>query len=321
MLPMSALYIREAEVAELVTIDDAIGVLADCFARWPDIRGQNIARSRVKLPNGMFNLLGAGYGPGDVFGVKAYFATAAGARFQVLLYSAVSGELLAILEADLLSKLRTGAASGIATKVLSNPDAAVLGIIGTGRQAFAQVQAISAVRRLESIRAFSRTEASCAQFCDMIEQRLGIAARVARSAEECVREAAIVTTITKSAVPVCRGEWLRPGTHINAAGANAAARRELDEATIARASVLCTDSIEQAKGEAGEFVGLGAPGQKTWGDVRELGDVVSKTVGGRTNASDVTVFKSLGLGIEDVAFAELIYRRAIAAKAGSSLHL
>lgn len=138
----------------------------------------------------------------------------------------------------------------------------------------------------------------------------------AASAEACVAGADVVVLITKSATPVCRSEWLADGTHVNGAGANAADRRELDPAIMRRARVLVTDDREQAKVEAAEFIDLAAAGTLSWGDVRELGDLVSGTAGGRTSPADLTVFKSLGIALEDVAFAELILRRAVEAGAG-----
>jgi ornithine cyclodeaminase/alanine dehydrogenase-like protein (mu-crystallin family) len=313
---MRTIFIREAEVAELVTIQDALDVMSECFSLWPEVRAQNVARQRIKMPKGMFNLLGAGYSPRDVFGVKAYFASPAGAKFNILLHSADSGDLLAVIEADLLSRLRTGAASGLATRLLAREDAKVLGVIGSGQQALTQVAAISNVRALERVLVFSRTAAHARTFAARVERELGLRAEATTSAQECVTSADVVTTITKSAEPVCCGEWLRPGVHINAAGANAAARRELDDGAVLNASVRCTDSLAQARDEAGEFLALARENRLDWSGIVELGDIASGAAPGRSGPDDITLFKSLGIGIEDVAFAELIYRRAIAAGGG-----
>ena len=230
-----------------------------------------------------------------------------------------SGRLKAIIEADLLGQLRTGAASGIATRLLANPDARKLGVIGTGRQARTQVVAVCAVRPIERIRVFSRTPAPCEAFARALEQELGIETRAAPSAEACVADADVVVTITKSAEPVCRADWLARGAHVNAAGANAGDRREIDADTVLRAAVKVTDHIEQAKIEAAEFCDLVAAGKLAWSDIHELGELVTGRVTGRTSASDLTLFKSLGIALEDVAFAEVVLQRALAAGMGKAI--
>ena len=308
---MNALYITETDVARLVTIHDAIDALDECFAHWRELRSENLPRGRARLPGGAFNLLGAGYSLKKVFGLKAYFAAPGGARFHVMLYSAESGALLAMIEADLFGQLRTGAASGIATRLLARPDASSLAVIGAGQQAFAQVAAIAAVRPIRSVSIFSRSAERRSAFARRIERELNIEAVPADSADSCVGGADIVTTITKSPEPVCLGAWLSPGVHVNAAGANAANRRELDQATILRADARFTDSIAQARLEAGEFIDRVAAGQLAWEDVGEIGDLASGATPGRRSERAITLYQSLGLGIEDVAFAALLQRRAI----------
>ena len=132
-------------------------------------------------------------------------------------------------------------------------------------------------------------------------------------------DAGVVVTITKSAEPVCRAGWLAKGVHVNAAGANSGDRRELDGETVLRATVKVTDHVEQARMEAGEFRDLVAAEKLDWSDVRELGEVVTGKVKGRTSPSDLTLFKSLGIALEDVAFGELVYQRALAAGVGKPL--
>ena len=308
---VDALYISESDVARLVTIHDAIDALDECFAHWPAVRSENLPRGRARLPGGAFNLLGAGYSLKSVFGVKAYFAAPGGARFHVMLYSAASGALLAMIEADLFGQMRTGAASGIATRLLARRESSRLAVIGAGQQALAQVAAIAAVRPIRSVSVFSRSAEHRSAFADRIERDLEIEARPADHAESCVVGADIVTTITKSPEPVCMGAWLSAGVHVNAAGANAANRRELDRAAVVKADARFTDSTVQARLEAGEFIDLVEAGQLAWDSIDEIGDLASGKAAGRRSERDITLFKSLGLGIEDVAFAELVYRRAL----------
>jgi alanine dehydrogenase len=253
-----------------------------------------------------------------VHGLKAY-AGVKGAQFHTLLYSSLDGRLKAMIEADLFGQMRTGAASGLATKLMANPDAQTLGVIGTGRQSRTQVIAVCAVRPIKRVNVFARTPANREDYARALEKELGIEARPASSAEACVGDAQVVVTITKSAEPVCRAAWLAPGVHVNAAGANSGDRREIDGETVLRAAVKATDHVEQAKVEAGEFRDLVAAGKLAWSDIRELGELVTGKAKGRASPSDLTLFKSLGIALEDVAFAELVYQRALAAGVGKPI--
>jgi ornithine cyclodeaminase/alanine dehydrogenase len=315
----SPIYLTEADVARLVTVDDAITVLEQAFGAWHTDGTTNLPRQRAPLATGNFNLMGASYGPRGVYGLKAYFGGKAGARYHALIYGADSGILLAMIEADLFGQLRTGAASGLATKLLANSGARTLAIIGAGKQARAQALAVCAVRPITQVRVFCRSDERRTEFARTLEAELKIETRPALTAAACVGGAEIVVTITKSAEPVCRSEWLADGVHINAAGANSADRREVDPATVLRAAVRATDDREQAREEAAEFRDLVGAGRLSWDDVAELGSLVTGKVPGRTSPSAVTLFKSLGIGLEDVAFADLIHRRALEAGVGRNI--
>jgi alanine dehydrogenase len=315
---MSAIYLTEADVGRLVTVKDAIVALEELFATWGQPSTANIPRRRARLPGGAFNLMGAAYGAKGIYGLKAY-AGMKGGQFHTLLYSSVDGKLKAMIEADLFGQLRTGAASGLATKLMANPDAHTLGVIGTGRQSRTQAVAVCAVRPIKRVNVFARTPESREGYARSLEKELGIEVRPAPSAEACVAEADVVVTITKSAEPVCRAGWLAKGVHVNAAGANSGDRRELDGETVLRAAVKVTDHVEQAKMEAGEFRDLVAAEKLTWSDIRELGEIVTGKAKGRTSPSDLTLFKSLGIALEDVAFGEVVYQRALAAGVGKPM--
>ena len=315
---MSAIYLTEADVQRLVTVKDAIATLEELFATWGQPSTANIPRRRARLPGGALNLMGASYGAKNVYGLKAY-AAMKGGQFHTLLYSSVDGKLKAMIEADLFGQLRTGAASGLATKLMANPDARTLGMIGVGRQSRTQAVAVCAVRPIKRVNVFARTPESRESYARSLEKELGTEVRPATSAEACVAEADVVVTITKSAEPVCRAGWLAKGVHVNAAGANSGDRRELDGETVLRATVKVTDHVEQARMEAGEFRDLVAAEKLDWSDVRELGEVVTGKIKGRTSPSDLTLFKSLGIALEDVAFGELVYQRALAACVGKPM--
>lgn len=318
-MPHPPLYLTEEDVTNLVTVEDAIAVLEELFATWGDLATVNLPRQRAPLAGGAFNLMGAAYGKKGVFGLKAYFGGRGGARYHVLLYAADGSGLMAMIEADALGALRTGAASGLATRLLARPDAKTLGVIGSGKQARTQAAAVCAVRGIARARVFSPSPEHRLSFAFSIADELGVETEPVDTAEECVAGADIVVTITKASEPVCRAEWLADGVHINAAGANAANRRELDPATVLRAAVRTTDHRAQAQVEAGEFRDLVSAGKLFWNDISELGDLVTGKARGRSSPSDITLFKSLGIALEDIAFAELIFRRAIAAGAGRPL--
>jgi alanine dehydrogenase len=303
------LYLTEADVQQLANVKDAIAALEQLFETWPDPATVNLPRQRAQIGNDNFNLMGAAWGTGEIFGLKAYFS-GAGGRYQVLLYSSRDGSLKAMIEADHLGRMRTGAASGLATRLLANPEARILGVIGAGRQAWTQVAGVCAVRKIEIVRVFARTAEHRDSLAKQIERTLRVTAKPVTSTEAAVSDADVVVTITKSAEPLLRADWLKPGVHVNAVGAVAAERREIDAETVLRATVRATDQLAQAQIEAGEYRDLVAAGRLKWQDVVELGDILTEKAPGRRSPADITLFKSLGMALEDIAFADLVVRRA-----------
>jgi alanine dehydrogenase len=304
------LYLTEADVRGLATVKDAIATLEGLFATWGDAATINLPRQRARAGNGLFNLMGAAWGAKQLFGLKAYYGGGNGGRYHALLYSAADGKLQAMIEADALGQMRTGAASGLATRLLANPGARILGVIGSGRQAFTQVAAICAVRRIDQVLVFSPTASHRESFAQEIGRELDVAAQPVASAEAAVTEADIVVTITKAAQPILRANWLKSGVHINVAGSNSEGRREIDGETVLRSTVRATDHLAQARVEAGEYIDLVAAGRLKWQDIVELGNLLTGKASGRRGPADITLFKSLGIGLEDIAFADLIVRRA-----------
>jgi alanine dehydrogenase len=304
------LYLTESDVRRLVTVKDAIATLELLFETWPEPETVNLPRQRATIGKGALNLMGGAWGAAELFGLKAYYG-APGGRFHVLLYSSRDCALKAMIEADHLGRMRTGAASGLATKVLANPEARRLGVIGAGRQAFTQVEAVCAVRKIETVRVFTRTAEHREAFAREIEKKLRVAAKPVSSGEAAVGDADVVITITNSSEPVLRANWLKSGVHLNVAGANAASRREVDAETVLRSTVRATDHLAQAQVEAGEYRDLVAAGRLKWQDIVELGDILTEKVPGRRGPADITLYKSLGIALEDIAFADLIVHRAI----------
>ncbi len=314
------LYITVEEVRALVTMKDAVDALDEAFRHWHDAGTDNLPRRRLALPAGHVNIMGATYPSKGVYGYRTYAIVPGGMmNNSVVLHDVKGGPPLAIVESGSASTTRTGAATGVATRYMAREDAKRVGLIGTGRQAVAQLEALKEVRRLDHVSVFSRTKEKREEFAKRMSGALGIAVEPAESARACVKGADIVVTATMSNDPVFFADWIEPGMHINIMGTNAAHRREADDKTILRADVLVTDHRLQATIEAGELIELAASGRLAWDDVAELGDVVGGKMKGRTAPDQVTVFKSLGLCYEDVAFCKLIYDRARAKNVGREL--
>jgi alanine dehydrogenase len=292
------LQITEDQVRKLLPMPDCVRLMREVFKDLRAGMALNQSRRRLTLPTGstLHSLAGAW---GKYFGTKIYSSNPKfGANFFFLLFDAESGRPLAQFEANYLGQIRTGAASGYATDILAAQDASTLAIIGSGFQARSQVEAIRAVRAIKEIRVWSRNAAKCEEFARVT------GATACSSAEHAVRGADIVATATSAKDPVLKSEWIAEGTHINAMGSNQALRRELPSQVIARATLIAIDSIEQGKIEAGDL--LLAP--VDWADPRivELAHVEARPAG-----APVTIFESLGLGVEDVAAAAFVYEQLL----------
>lgn len=305
---MEPLIIKEADVEKLVTVPEIVDVLEAAFRDQADGRAINNPRQRLKMDGAMLHLM-SGAVPG-YFGYKAYTVAAGKARFYFYLFKAETAELLSIMEADALGQIRTGAATGLATRLMANPDASAATLFGAGWQAQSQLLAMDAVRNLERVWIVNRKPDRRAAFIEAMQPRVKARLAAAESAEAAVKESQIITTMTSSREPVLHGEWLQPGQHINAAGGNLLLRREVDDNAVLQADRLVVDSLEQSKIEAGEFVGVIETGRRHWEDFVELRDVAAGYKPGRTAAGEITLFKSLGMAMEDVAIARLVYERA-----------
>lgn len=311
-----AIFLSEADVQELLPMERALERVEASLLQQHRGTAVNRSRERILLPHTSLHYMAAALTEEGMLGMKVYTVSRETLRFMVLLYDAENGELLALLEADHLGRLRTGAASGVATKYMARPDASRLGLIGSGRQACTQLEAVSRVRKLNAVKVFSRNEARRREFCREMSENLQLAVEPAADAETAARFGDIVVTATTSREPVLRGAWLRLGTHVNAIGANMLNRRELDDEALARAGVIAVDSIEQAREEAGDLAhGLTAR-PDGWDDIVELHEIVSGATAGRCAEDDVTVFKSSGIALWDVAAAGYVYRSALEREKG-----
>ncbi len=317
-----ALLLKEKDVRELLTMSDAIAAVEEVMRR--QATGQAIVqpRHRLELPDKGFlhYMAGADVSAGLV-GMKLYTSVHGALQFLVPLYRSSTGELIALVEADHLGLMRTGAASGVASRYMARQDARTLGVIGTGYQAGSQIEAVAAVRKLMRVRVFGRDAARRARFAAEMSARLYINVEPAASAEEAVRGADIIVTATTALKSVLEGAWIAPGAHINAIGANFPQKRELDDAAVARASRIVVDFIEQAKMEAGDLIQAFAQDPARWNAVHELSEVITGKFPGRANAEEVTLFKSSGIAIWDVAVAAKVVELAVAKGRGLQVPL
>jgi alanine dehydrogenase len=315
------LFLTETDVDHLLKMQDALRVVEDALREMGRARASNRPRQRVRMPEGILQVMPAGLPARGYAGFKYYTSFRAGTRFWFHLIDANNGDVLAIMQADRLGQQRTGAASGVATKHLARADASSIGILGTGWQAESQLEAVCAVRQIRIVKCYSRDTEHRKKFADEMGVRLNVDLRSMDSAEGAVCDADIVITATNAREPVLRGEWLMPGTHINAIGSNRAESRELDDHAVIRSACVCVDSIEQARVEAGDLLSPIERGVFSWNRVQELGDLVSGKITGRTDRSQITLFKSLGIALEDVAVGAWVYERAVELKIGRQVSL
>jgi ornithine cyclodeaminase/alanine dehydrogenase-like protein (mu-crystallin family) len=315
------LFLNEQQVTDVLTMQMAIAAVEEALKQQGVGSAINNPRSRVRLPSGQLHLMSAALPTHGVIGYKAYTAFRGNTRFHVMLYSADTGELLAMLQADRLGQMRTGAASGVATTHMARAEAHHVGIFGTGWQARAQLEAVCAVRSIQSIKAFGRDATRRQTFCSEMSQRLSLPVEPATTPEAAVKGMDVVITSTNARDPLFDGNWLEPGTHINAIGSNALIRREIDDTTVRRSALIVVDSKDQARLECGDLLGPLERGIIHWEQVRELGGVVAGFVSGRDQSSDITLFESHGLALWDLAAGMAVYNAAKAKGIGSELAL
>lgn len=307
------LYLSEADVAELLSPPDAVAAIEDCFRRMAAGAVENRPRYRLRLEGGALAVMAAADLELGYAGAKVYAGFRGGARFAVLLFRADAPELVAVVEADKLGQLRTGAASAVAARHLAREGARSLGLIGCGWQAESQLACIrSVLPELERVVAYCRNEERLRAFCSEHGAEPGESHRDPAGCD-------VVVTVTSSPDPVLRGEWLEPGVLVCAVGANDGRRRELDNVVLERAAFVCCDSVEDAKQESADLIEPVEAGVLDWLEVHELQEVVAGQVAGRGSDEDVVVFKSNGLAAWDVAVAAAVVERARAAGAGREL--
>jgi ornithine cyclodeaminase/alanine dehydrogenase-like protein (mu-crystallin family) len=297
--------ISNEEVRELVTTSDAITAMKAAFQSAGS--GEQQTRIRTVAGGVMLSTMGAVLPGEGIAGAKVYTTIEGRFRFVILLFSTTDGRPLAAIEGDAMTGLRTAAATAVATDHLSRMDAQVLSIIGTGAQARAHVPALFQVRRFKEV-IIAGIEGQ-QRFADEVARSTGVPVQVA-SIEDAARQADVLLTVTRSAIPLFDGDLLKADAFVAAVGASKASTRELDDRAIQRAATIVVEWKEQARQEAGDLV-LSAPGTFDWENVRELAEFVDGRASIEDSRNGPVIYKAIGVGLEDVALAGLVYQRSI----------
>lgn len=314
-----ALFLKDEDVAQCVTMDAMLEAIESMQRQYGDGQAHNMTRRKIIADSGMLSVMGGGLFHQGLLGVKTYTVVKGAYSFQVSLYDANTGELLLYTQANRLGQLRTGATTGVAVKHLANPEDATVGIIGTGGQAPTQLEALSKVRGIKKIKAYSRTQERREEFARRMADTMGVEVSAVTSNEDAVRDCDIVLCIAATMDPVVEAAWLKDGSTLIGAGPTTWRAREVDEAVITRAGKLIVDSTEQAAIEAGDLCSAVDKGIIQWSKVHELRHVVSGAVTGRDSNDQVVYAKIMGTGVADVAAAKLAYDSAKAAGLGTEM--
>lgn len=304
------LYLSDMEVGRLLSTEIAIQCLDAAFKDQATGGAINLPRRRIPLRSGSYNTMSAAWLERDVVGEKSYVATRHGVGFFVLLYNTTRNGLIAMFEANSLGQIRTGAASGLASRYMARPDSETVGMIGTGYQAQSQLESVVTVLPIKSAKIYSRSLENREKFALEMSDKLGIEIIGTTSAEEAIKGADVLITVTGSSTPVLFGDWLVPGVHINAAGANSWMRRELDNAAVSKANMIITDDVPQARVECADLMQAAETGRLNWQQVFSLADITSGRITARSSPDDITLFESQGVALEDIAVAEYLYKMA-----------
>jgi ornithine cyclodeaminase len=303
-------YLTENDVRQLLTMNDAVELVEAALKARAEGRAIDVPRVRAHAPQGTLHVLEAVAYDLNRIGYKAYYSSSTGTRFHVHLYDLAKGPLEAMVEANYLGIVRTGAASGVATRYLAKEDASILACVGAGRQAVGQIEAVCEVKKIREVRVWSRRIERARKFCDELSGRLQVSMRPIADAAEAVRGAHIVNVMTKAAEPVLLGEWLEPGQHINAAGSNSLMRRELDLDAVKRCDYITVDSRGTARNECGDLLPAVEQGLCAWDTVTEIGDVIAGKAPRRTSERQITLYESHGMGIQDLYVAHSLIELA-----------
>ena len=305
------IFINEEQVQEILDVKSTVDILEESMKSLSTGKGFNSPRKRLptSYSGGNLHFMAASWPEKGIAGHKRYVVTKGKATIVVLLYSTEGEGLLAVIEANMLGQIRTGAASGLASKYLANKNSKKLAIIGSGFQAETQLEAINSQFDLDEIKVFSRSEEKRNKFVNKMGNKLNINIKAYDSSDEATSNADIISLITNSNVPVITNSQITNGMHINAAGGNSWLRSEISSDSIGKFNFVSCDDVEQAKNECKELMDATEKGIISWSNVNELSNVIDGKIKGRNNSEDITLYESLGIAIQDIAAAKYIYDR------------
>ncbi len=316
---MPILFLSEEDVRHLLTMEMALEAVEEVLRKMALDEAQNVPRSRCQTDHAMLHVMSSAAKSLGCMGYKAYGTSKQGANFHVGLFDGRSGNLQALIQADYLGQMRTGAASGVATQYMARPDAEEVGLFGSGKQARTQIMAICKVRHIRRVQIYSPNDENRRNFAVEMSDVCQVEIQPVPRPEMAAQDKDIVITATNSREPVLAGHWLAEGTHLNVVGANFRAKAEVDAVSVRRCDSIAVDSKEQARIEAGDLVLALEEGFVQWADVHELGQVVVGRYTGRAHAQDITMFKSIGIALEDLAVASRLYAKAQAVGIGKMI--
>jgi alanine dehydrogenase len=308
---MPVLLLTEDEVRQVLTMEMALEAVEQGLRKLALDEANNISRARAQTDHAMLHTMSAAAKTLGCMGYKCYGTSRRGSNFHVGLFDGKTAALQALIQADYLGQIRTGAASGVATQFMARHDAAEVGIFGSGKQARTQVQAVCKVRKIRRVQVYSPNEERRRRFADEVSTLCQCEVQPVPRPEMAAEDKDIVITATSSREPVLNGNWISEGTHLNVIGSNFIGKAEVDAVCVRRCASIIVDSKDQARIEAGDFVQALEEGSIHWADIHELGQVIVGRYTGRAHAEDVTMFKSLGIAIEDVAVAQRVYQKAL----------
>ncbi len=314
------LWITEAEVVSMMDMGGAIEALEGGLLAEAQGAAQNMVKTHAVWGGGhTLHAIGATFPEAGFVGTKTWAHTAGGATPLLILFDSENGSLRAIIEAFALGQMRTGSASGVATRWLAGPSADEFAIIGTGKQALTQVAAIVAVRPIRRVRVFGRDCERRASFADRVRKEFQVEVTEASTVHEAVRSVPIITIVTRATEPVIFADMLTRGVHINAVGAITPERAEISQDVLARSTCIAADSVTQAQRLSRECMEyFGGPDKAGWQRVRPLSEIVASRRS-RAADDDVTLFKALGMGVSDLALGIELYRKAVELGLGRKL--
>ncbi len=316
---MPVLLLTEEDVRQLLTMDMALEAVEDALRGMALDEAQNMPRVRCQTDHAMLHVMSASAKTLGVIGYKAYTTSRKGNYFHVSLHDGKSGVLLALLQADYLGQMRTGAASGVATQYMAAPEAQEVGLFGSGKQAQTQLMAVCKVRKIRRVQVYSLNEEHRRHFAHHMSELCQCEVEPVPRPEMAAEDKDIIITATTSREPVFNGHWVAEGTHLNVIGSNFLGKAEVDDVTVRRCDSIVVDSKDQARLEAGDFQQALEEGAIHWSDIHELGQVIVGRFTGRAHPENVTMFKSLGIALEDIAVAAKVYAKAQASGVGRML--